>query len=151
MWHAEVEEGSALGHPVPHHIAMLLLLSGCPAIVMLVLVLVLGNLRAEVVLEVLNVERIGQFGELLVRLVAADALVVADREVEVDVLEVEQIAEVVVGSRPQRVKLLSTRPCYAAAVVHRMRAQRRGLRRAAAEEVRLEVGFSYTAPSAGLT
>jgi hypothetical protein len=83
--HAEVEE-VPWSHAVPRHVAMLLLLlCACPVIV----VLVLEDLRAESVLQMLHVELRGQFAELLSAVVAV--AVVYRREVQVDVFE--QITE----------------------------------------------------------
>jgi hypothetical protein len=114
--HVEVEEVvPSLRHAIPH--VALLLLCSHPAIAMF-----LGYLRAEVILEVLDVERISQFSQLLAAIVLSEVLVRVDREIEVDVLKIEQVAEVLVGRSPHGVELVvGTRPSWTAGIVHGMR------------------------------
>jgi hypothetical protein len=118
--HAELEEGVAvarLRHATPSHallvlLVLLVLLRARPVIV----VVVGQDMGAERIVEVLGVQRLRELSrELLGGVVFIQAGVVEiNREVEVQVVEVEQIAEVGIDVP----ELLSRGPCWIAAVVH---------------------------------
>lgn len=99
-------------HAVVGHDVLLLRRQPRRAIAML---LRMRHYRAELVLQVLDVERVGQFGELLGRVMLVAGRVV-NREVEVEV-EVDEVAEVVLGGSAHGVELLCAGPCCSASVV----------------------------------
>jgi hypothetical protein len=112
--HAELEEAALGGHAVgvPVHVALRLRCAGrvgAIAVLLggLVLVLLVGNLRAEGVVQVLDVELVGQLLELLLLAVADRGAVSELGKVQV---EVQQIAEVVLGAG--HVERLGARPCW---------------------------------------
>ena len=119
IWrHGEVIEVTVPGrrNAVPSHTILVLL----PLLWLLLprrgVARLLRYRRGEVGLQMLDIERVGQLGELLSRVVLAAGGIV-NGEVQVEVIEVDEAAKVVVCGRADVVKLLCARPRCGARVV----------------------------------
>lgn len=110
--HAELEEAALLRHAVGMaasmavHVPLRLRCAGRARAITMLVLLLLRNLGAEGVVQVLDVELVGQ----LLQLVPAMGDGGAVSEVGEVEIEVEQIAEVLVGAG--HVELFGARPCW---------------------------------------
>lgn len=98
--------GTWLGHAMSPHIS--LLRTGCAAVSM-----ILGNLRGELVVEVVGVER-GSHAVALPTMTIGDIVEIGQVEV-VEVVEIDQVAKVLVG------RSVHTRPRLRVCIVHCVR------------------------------